>query len=186
MPLLVKANLDSYLLVLLQSFKQDDLYHMFLNIRDCKKIPESVDKQHFLNMGQLSVKHEAAGKIRVFALVDVWTQSCLKPLHEMIFAFLRSLPNDGTFNQEAAVKRAGLLAKKYNCSFGYDLSAATDRLPISLQVAVLSPIIGEEAAIAWRNLLVERLYRLEILDENGVDVHIARYSVGQPMGALSS
>lgn len=159
---------------------------MFLNIRDCKHIPSFPSKERFLNMGQLAAKNEAAGKIRIFALVDIWTQSCLKPLHEMIFAFLRSLPNDATFDQDAAVKRAGLLAKKYNCSFGYDLSAATDRLPIALQVAVLSPIIGEEAAIAWRNLLVERTYRLEILGENGMDIHTARYSVGQPMGALSS
>lgn len=33
-------------------------------------------------LGQLSTKKEAAGKIRVFALVDIWTQSVLKPLHD--------------------------------------------------------------------------------------------------------
>jgi hypothetical protein len=32
-------------------------------------------------LGQLALKKEAAGKIRVFAMVDVWTQSVLKPLH---------------------------------------------------------------------------------------------------------
>jgi hypothetical protein len=55
--------------------------------------------------GQLSIKEEAAGKLRVFALVDIWTQSVLKPIHDSLFYFLKSLPNDSTFNQRAAVKR---------------------------------------------------------------------------------
>lgn len=66
----------------------------------------------------------------------------------MIFAFLKSLPNDATFDQQAAVKRATIKVEKYGRSFGYDLSAATDRLPIILQEAVLSPLIGVEAAAA--------------------------------------
>jgi len=54
------------------------------------------------HIGQLSTKKEPAGKIRVFAMVDVWTQSILKPLHEALFSFLKSLPNDGTFDQTAS------------------------------------------------------------------------------------
>jgi hypothetical protein len=53
-------------------------------------------------IGKLSKKLEAAGKIRVFAMVDVWTQSLLKPLHLALFDFLKSLPNDGTFDQTAS------------------------------------------------------------------------------------
>lgn len=53
-------------------------------------------------IGKLSTKKEAAGKIRVFAMVDVWTQSLLKPLHLALFEFLKSLPNDGTFDQNAS------------------------------------------------------------------------------------
>lgn len=89
-------------------------------------------------VGQLSEKLEAAGKIRVFAMVDVWTQSLLKPLHLALFSFLKSLPNDGTFDQTASWKRCAEKAKLSGCSFGYDLSAATDRLPIELQVSILS------------------------------------------------
>lgn len=33
-------------------------------------------------LGKLSKKLEAAGKIRIFAITDVWTQSVLKSLHE--------------------------------------------------------------------------------------------------------
>lgn len=97
-------------------------------------------------IGGLSTKAEAAGKIRVFALVDGWTQSVLGPLHDHLFSIIRKLPNDGTFNQYSSVERCMEKAKSYGQSFGYDLSAATDRLPIDLQVAVLQPIIGVEAA----------------------------------------
>jgi len=39
-------------------------------------------------------------------------------------------------------------AKVSGKSFGYDLSAATDRLPIKLQISLLSSLIGEEASVA--------------------------------------
>jgi hypothetical protein len=48
--------------------------------------------------------------------------------------------------------------KKSGCSYGYDLSAATDRLPITLQVAVLESWIGSKAASLWKSLLVDRNY----------------------------
>lgn len=32
-------------------------------------------------IGKLSTKEEAAGKVRVFAMVDIWTQILLSPLH---------------------------------------------------------------------------------------------------------
>lgn len=64
----------------------------------------------------------------------------------MIFAFLKDLPNDGTFDQNASVMRCKEKAKKSGKSFGYDLSAATDRLPISLQVSILSTLIGTRKA----------------------------------------
>lgn len=99
-------------------------------------------------IGQLSTKKEAAGKIRVFAMVDVWTQSALKPLHNYLFSFLKSLPNDGTFDQHASVKRCMLKSSVAKQSFGYDLSAATDRLPIVLQVSVLTQFFGKEFAEA--------------------------------------
>lgn len=134
-------------------------------------------------IGQLSFKEEAAGKIRVFAMVDVWTQSVLKPLHDSISDIIRSLPNDGTFDQEGAVKRCFLKTKATGYSYGYDLSAATDRLPISLQVRVMTAIFGQSIAFAWKELLVGRSYQFSHKQYGSGEV---RYSVGQPMGALSS
>jgi len=52
-----------------------------------------------LKLGKLAIKEEAAGKVRVFAITDVWTQSVLQPIHSFIFDFLAKIKQDGTFNQ---------------------------------------------------------------------------------------
>jgi hypothetical protein len=64
-----------------------------------------------------------------------------------LFGLLRKLPNDGTFNQDASFKRCIAKAKASGCSYGYDLSAATDRLPLGVQKMIISSlftIIGVE------------------------------------------
>jgi len=72
----------------------------------------------------------------------------LKPLHQWLFDFLSTLPNDGTFDQHASVKRCMLKVKSSGCSYGYDLSAATDRLPIKLQLSILEVFFGKDFANA--------------------------------------
>lgn len=56
-------------------------------------------------LGKLAIKEEAAGKIRLFAMVDPWTQWCLQPLHYKLFNVLDRIPTDGTFNQMEPLKR---------------------------------------------------------------------------------
>lgn len=57
------------------------------------------------SIGRLGLKQEAAGKVRVFAMVDCWTQWLLKPLHLGIFDLLDRLPTDGTHDQLRPIKR---------------------------------------------------------------------------------
>lgn len=115
-------------------------------------------------------------------MVDIWTQSIMKVIHENLFSLLKSIPNDATFDQQASVNRCFQKVDESNCSYGYDLSAATDRLPIKLQVEVLRFFIGSGAE-AWAKLLIDRTY---ILADKKYGTHEVKYSVGQPMGALSS
>lgn len=96
---------------------------------------------------------------------------------------MSSLPNDATFDQEASVRRCFQKSKEAGCSFGYDLSSATDRLPVSLQVPILSSLLGEEVGERWASLLVDRTYTL---NSKVYGYHQVKYAVGQPMGALSS
>jgi hypothetical protein len=99
-----------------------------------------------LSLGRLAYKEEP-GKVRVFAMVDCVTQWLLNPLHKALFKVLRGIAEDGTFNQEAAVAQVQkkLLGRKSQYVASLDLSAATDRLPLFLQVQLLNkwvPMLG--------------------------------------------
>lgn len=140
-------------------------------------------------LGALRFKEEAAGKVRVFAMVDPWTQWALKPLHKALFKILRQVPMDGTFDQLKPLSRIPWGKVPL---YSFDLSAATDRLPIWIQSDILSQVFGEKFAQAWSTLLVGRSYSLPKLDPKrglnfkGTYPDKVTYSVGQPMGALSS
>lgn len=167
-------------------------------------------------LGRLGFKQEPAGKVRVFAMVDPWSQWLLRPLHSAIFSMLRQIPFDATFDQLGKVKwfkdQLALLGRKK--VYSYDLTAATDRLPILLQVRILSVFLPLSVAQAWGRFLTGRWYvlprpiwnskalRLWSLgiepgtafcrfsngptDRRKNEVQAVRYAVGQPMGALSS
>lgn len=139
-----------------------------------------------LRLGKLAIKKEAAGKVRVFAITDGWTQSLLSGLHDTIFEILSKIPQDGTWDQASPLTLLqSLLREKQDKSvYSYDLSAATDRLPIDVQVQVLSQLIGRDASESWKTLLVDRFWFVpsSIPSES----RFIRYAVGQPMGALSS
>jgi len=95
-------------------------------------------------LSQFALKEEAAGKLRVFALIDSISQSLLRPLHDACFDVLRMLPNDGTFDQDASVKRSAEKVEKYGVAYSFDLSAATDRLPVKLTAAIFQDLFQIE------------------------------------------
>jgi hypothetical protein len=130
--------------------------------------------------GRLVALKEAAAKIRIIAIVDPMTQWVLRPLHRWIFAILGDIPQDGTFNQIKPVDRLMKIVRQDKDKFvgSCDMSAATDRLPIVLQKAILAAKFGEKFASHWMSLLVARDYWKSFTPR--------RYAVGQPMGALSS
>lgn len=57
----------------------------------------------------------------------------LRPLHKFLFGILRGIPQDATFDQERGVLAGVEMIKKTAYAASYDLSAATDRLPVLLQ-----------------------------------------------------
>lgn len=63
-------------------------------------------------LAKLGFKEEAAGKVRVFAMVDPFTQWVMKPIHDAIFTILRGIPMDGTFNQTSPVDRLSSIDPK--------------------------------------------------------------------------
>jgi hypothetical protein len=137
---------------------------------------------HDLLTGRLHSIPEPAGKVRVVAICDYFTQVGLKPLHEYIFSLLKCNPNDATFGQQEAVDR--FAAQGHQEIFSYDLKAATDLIPVQLYREVLIPLIGRTGADLWVQLLSDRTF-LPPKDLRDVKTRV-RYMRGQPMGALSS
>jgi hypothetical protein len=150
-------------------------------------------------LGKLGFKSEPAGKVRVFAMVDPWTQWLMDRLHRAIFELLRNIPQDGTFDQLAPINRLNEWkkveeqhARRPISLYSFDLSSATDRIPIVLQKILLSPFLTAWGAELWATLMVGREYacpktiklgrETQVLSEAG----FVKYATGQPMGALSS
>lgn len=118
------------------------------------------------------------GKLRPIAILDYWSQSCLKPIHEYLFRLLDSFSQDCTFKQNKA--------KMGSENFCFDLTAATDRFPLEIQRNVISNIFRingyknhEEKALAWSNIMVKHAF----MTPEGDQIF---YKTGQPMGAYSS
>jgi hypothetical protein len=143
-----------------------------------------------VELGRLAFKEEAAGKVRVFALVDYWTQLVLYPLHALMGKILREIPQDGTFDQARPLLRLveSMKDRGLHSCWSYDLSAATDRLPVDLQEILLAALFTPRMAANWKAILVGREYWLP--KEHGYagvpEGAPVSYAVGQPMGAYSS
>jgi hypothetical protein len=137
------------------------------------------------HISRLSPKIEPAGKMRLFAIVDYWTQYLLRPLHFWLFRILGGIPQDGTFDQDKAVadfqKVLAQKSDKYVASF--DLSAATDRLHYNLIVILLSNLFSLELAQAWTRVITHRGFADTQFVAGGEPVV---YATGQPIGAYSS
>lgn len=127
---------------------------------------------------KLAAFSDKEGKTRIIGICDYWTQTACKPLHEAMTDILKAMETDCTYNQQKAAE-ASLLPGPY---YSYDLSNATDRMPLSLQKRVVSEIIGESRAEAWGRLLSDHPFRFS---KEGKP-HDIKYEVGQPMGAYSS
>jgi hypothetical protein len=170
---------------------------MFLSrLNDAKdiimRLPEGslpFKKSMVTPFGQFAIKKEAAGKIRVFALVDSITQSVMKPLHLGLFKVLRQLPNDGTFDQDASVTRCSIKAQQAGKAYSFDLSAATDRLPVGLTGSIIESLFQITGlSKSWQSVMVDREFSFndKIIKEFPELLKSYKYSVGQPMGCLSS
>jgi hypothetical protein len=160
-----------------------------------------------LVLGRLHALYEPAGKVRVVAIVDYWTQAVLKPVHEWMFSILKLIPTDATFDQEGRVEE--FASRGYKDIYSLDLKQATDTIPMELYIQLLRPIFGETLVHLWKALMTDRDFlvpselrpehsyngtRLQAVLQYGLRGLLTplrsdskvRYGTGQPMGALSS
>lgn len=84
--------------------------------------------------------YDKEDKIRIIAILDYFSQTVLKPLHHSLFGILKRIPQDFTFDQDRFRDFIGSI-EEGTTFYSYDLSAATDRMPLSLILEVLSPLL---------------------------------------------
>jgi len=136
-----------------------------------------------LYLGKIGVKPEAT-KNRIFAISDYWTQVALRPLHDALMAILKTLPTDATWHQDGGARDVQKWSAERRELWSFDLTAATDRFPRTLQSYLLDHLLrgyGAGYGQVWSLLLTNRGYKTP--GQSGREV---RYAVGQPMGTLSS
>jgi hypothetical protein len=85
-------------------------------------------------LGKFSFVKDPEAKLRVIAISDFYTQLILKPIHNQVLRLLKGINCDRTFTQNPMHK----WLNNGESFYSLDLSAATDRFPISLQEQLLS------------------------------------------------
>jgi len=129
-----------------------------------------------LKARKLSIVPYPEAKARIIAIFDYWSQNFLKQIHDNHFNYLRSLPNDRTFTQSTELPPRLPGHKLYS----FDLTAATDRFPLSLQCKLIEKMYSPAIAKSWRTILVDTPFYVPWTNS------WCKYESGQPMGAYSS
>jgi hypothetical protein len=173
------AAMQDYLVVQRHLWDEEPLYE--------KGTLESLNDPKLVKVGKLSLKYEAAGKVRVFAIGDYYTQWVLRPLHNVIFHWLKNIHSDATFNQNEVLSTF-MMNNRNKRFWSFDLKSATDLIPRPLYLSALSfSFLTEKTAKLWEEILNRDFAlpeELEFLSDKNPPV--VRYQTGQPMGFLSS
>jgi hypothetical protein len=128
-------------------------------------------------LGRISLISEGGGKTRTIAIGNFWIQNALKGIHNKIMDMLSKIKTDGTYNQDDQAQR--IVRKSFgHCTYCYDLSNATDRFPITLQIKILSKVFGEHIGESWGHIMKDIPYTYKNKEY--------KWNVGQPLGLLSS
>jgi hypothetical protein len=131
------------------------------------------------HLRKLSVLTEPGNKHRMITIADWFTQNTLLPIHNHFMGLLRSIREDCTYtaNEGFLYLQNQFIKHGPRHTACFDLQNFTDQLPLSLQMVVLTSLMGEKIAHLWKRIIREPiLYKKQM-------IHFGR---GQPMGLLSS
>jgi len=132
-----------------------------------------------LHTGRLGFSAEPAGKTRIFAIGDYWSQLSLKPIQIALYKTLCSIRMDATSDQDKGFKTL-IEESKGHPTYCIDLSSASDRIPATLQKHRLRLMMNQDVADSWHAVMTQRDFYIKTTKQN------VRWEVGQPLGLLSS
>jgi hypothetical protein len=147
-----------------------------------KEVPSNIETntEHQPIHSKFSLKHEPGAKVRVFAIVDYFTQSALSGMNDYLFDLLNKIQEDGTFDQDRATDFIQEWTRSDLKIYSKDLTEATNLLPVELLREIVACMFGEDLARHWACLMANREFNR--LDGKGK----VQYGTGQPMGSKTS
>lgn len=135
--------------------------------------------QKEMTHSRIRIKYEPGGKARPFAICDFFSQSSLKSIHDFTMDWLKKRETDSSSNHSVAANSVREWSGGDVPLWSYDLTSATDRFPVFLQLIVLEQMFGSEIKDCWKDILINRTF-------TGPNNEKVRFQVGQPLGLLSS
>jgi hypothetical protein len=129
--------------------------------------------------GRLGFSAEPAGKTRIFAIGDYWSQLSLKPIQISLYRALQSISTDATSNQDQGFSSL-IKESTGHPTYCFDLSSASDRIPAKMQRYRLELMSNRHVAESWYSVMTKRDFYVKATGQN------VRWKVGQPLGLLSS
>lgn len=137
------------------------------------------ESKETLYTGRLGFSAEPAGKTRIFAIGDYWSQLSLKPIQISLYRTLQSISTDATSNQDLGF--SSLIKESIgHPTYCFDLSSASDRIPAKMQKFRLQLMSNLHVADSWYKVMTKRDFFIKATGQS------VRWSVGQPLGLLSS
>nr|DAZ90601.1 TPA_asm: RdRp [Halichondria panicea mitovirus 2] len=142
---------------------------------------------------RLTAFNDGGGKARIIGIVNPFVQSLLKPLHDGIFSWLKRQREDYTFDQDGIKKTYFEWVRLGKPIYSLDLSSATDKLPLSVQLAILESSLPLDVIESLRFLFTHP-YLVPPKGPRHEDVNLEPYSEwhqvsygrGQGMGIYGS
>lgn len=140
---------------------------------DFAKTRGLAEKHH----GRITFVSASGGKTRLVAIGNYWIQDTFFGIHKILYKCLENIPTDGTFNQDSASSRVKEMTRRRKDIWSFDLTKATDRFPIQIQIDTLKSL-----DLCIGNYWGKTLNHLNFWYKDKV----YKYQVGQPMGLYSS
>lgn len=165
-----------------------DYYKKTFSENGTMELDKSLSKSQ-LCLGRLHAIKDKSCKTRIIAIIDTFSQIALRPFHRMLDHTMKRIRNDFYDNHHRGVE---YLMKLNKDMWSFDVTSATDTIPVDLGIWVLKHVLGQynyadfnrwhssRTVKAIERLLVEREFRI------GNSCEYVKYSCGQPMGAYCS
>lgn len=136
--------------------------------------PQGIDA-----VGKIGLIQEPGFKLRAVANPNRVYQIALKPLGDIIYDTLKTLPWDCTFDQSKATPHLQKHLQESRRAYCIDLTGATDYFPLSLQLSLLSKLFPDHSDYIS---LFDELSRSPWIFQDTV----IQWKRGQPLGLFPS